>query len=259
MKYCLWLYEKKAYSLNDVIENFDTDSLSAYFLAGSLVRWLKDIGEEKIAELVGRINRQGDIARQLRSCFGLEDGEKRDCGADFPTPHYALEYHPFEFSAISASNSSDASGSFFGGSFPGSFSTGSGSYITGFGSYNSGIGSFRADFGSFGGTSYFSGYGSGYKNIFFGAGSFAVLFSSGISGSFRLGSGFGFGYGFGRGMGSGGSGSLNIGSYSYRRTASGSFVINAAGTQITEEEYRRTMINLSSCPMNERGYGIHLI
>lgn len=31
------------------------------------------------------------------------------------------------------------------------------------------------------------------------------------------------------------------------------------GIVITEKEYRRTMINLSSCPLNEYGYGIHLV
>ncbi len=256
LKYCLWLFEKKAYTLKDVTDNFDTDSLSAYFLAGSLVRWLKNIGEDEIADLVGRINRKGDIARQLRRCFGLENSEIK---ADFPVPDYAFEYHPFDFSCQGCGETAPRTQY-------GSFSSNHGSYPGSFGSYRSAVSS---AYGSNITGSYltsgllFGGYGSGYSNIFLAGGSFSAFFSSGAAGSFTIGSfGYGFGFGYGRGSGSISYGSLT-GSYSYGRpfgrTASGSFIIDLAGTQITEEEYKRTMINLSSCPMNERGYGIHLI
>ncbi len=71
------------------------------------------------------------------------------------------------------------------------------------------------------------------------------------AGSFRTGS---FRKKFGSGKGSGGS-SFRLLSHS----SGGSFRFYAGNTEITEGEYRRTMINLSSCPLNEYGYGIHLI
>lgn len=53
-----------------------------------------------------------------------------------------------------------------------------------------------------------------------------------------------------------GSGGL---SGSFRPTSGGSFSFFMGKTQLTAEEYQRTKINLSSCPLNEYGYGIHRI
>lgn len=75
----------------------------------------------------------------------------------------------------------------------------------------------------------------------FASGSFAkTSFRTGISGS---------GYGSGN----------NFGSFSSSFVKNGSFCYMAGKAVISEQEYKRTMINLSSCPLNEYGYGIHLI
>ena len=59
-------------------------------------------------------------------------------------------------------------------------------------------------------------------------------------------------------------GSFNKGSFKASSFIGGSFMNGVYyccenGVVITEKEYRRTMINLSSCPLNEYGYGIHLV
>ena len=107
---------------------------------------------------------------------------------------------------------------------------GAGSFSYYIGSYK--IGSFNTFFGNFGR------YGS-YKGFY--AGSFALSALSGvISGSGISGSGGSFGH---------------IGGF----FGEGSFYRSADGIVITAEEYHRTLINLSSCPLNAYGYGINLI
>lgn len=98
------------------------------------------------------------------------------------------------------------------------------------GSYN--ISSFLRFFGNFGR------YGS-YKGFY--TGSFALSMLSGlITGSGISGSSGSFGH---------------IGAF----FGEGSFYRSADGIEITAEEYHRTLINLSSCPLNAYGYGINLI
>lgn len=53
--------------------------------------------------------------------------------------------------------------------------------------------------------------------------------------------------------------SSSFSSGSFRPTSGGSFRYFMGDAEITAEEYKRTKINLSSCPLNEHGYGIHRI
>lgn len=215
LKYCLWLYEKKVYSLAEVIENFDVDSLSAYLFGGSLGKWLRSIGCDEIAESVEKINLNSDVCRQLKSCFGLEaKADKNDVNTDFPIPEYALEYHPFD-SAAAQTRHDDNSVSAAKPTL-----------------HIDGLSSFSASFSGSLGSLYSS---------------FSLLYSSSafLPGNFMSG------------------GSLTGGSYGSFplpvRTSSGSYIIPQYHAEISEREYRQTMLNLSSCPLNSRGYGIHVI
>lgn len=111
---------------------------------------------------------------------------------------------------------------------------------------------FKAGFApqsSFYGGSYRSGsYRVGSYRFGFGQGSYRVGSFRGFNrtGSFRLTS-------FGK------SGSFSVGSFRAGSFQGGSYRFYAGNAEITEEEYHRTLINLSSCPLNEYGYGIHLI
>lgn len=240
MKYCLWLFGKKVYTLDGVLSDFDLDSLTAYLLGGSLGRWLRSIGEDTLAENAEKIDLGGDISAQLRRCFGLEASESNAVNtpqpinaavinsAGYPVPSYAFEYHPFGCDADDSQPPAPAISNAHlptnaNGSFTSSFSGSYGSFTSSFGSgrlLGSGLGSFA--------------FGGSYSSLL--SGSFGVSYRFGGSGS--LGGSFSLG---------------NITSFG------GSFVISASGVTLTADEYKRTMANLTSCPLNSRGYGIHRI
>ena len=146
----------------------------------------------------------------------------------------------------------------------------------GFGSYSSFVSGQALNIAS----SAFGGSGSSFalmigRNLFgaevsgsfagssFSIGSFGYYL--GKYGQFTFGSGGSFYGSFGlyllsllmsAGSSSGSPGSFgNIGMF----FGEGSFRYSAAGVTITAEEYRRTLINLSSCPLNAYGYGINLV
>ncbi len=106
----------------------------------------------------------------------------------------------------------------------------------------------------------FAGYGS-YKGLFVGSfawGTFTLgSYSYNIVGSYgNLGS---FGN-FGRLWQTGSFGSFgSFGGIDRFFAENGSYRSSVTGAVITAEEYRRTLINLSSCPLNAYGYGIDLI
>ena len=123
-----------------------------------------------------------------------------------------------------------SSGSSFTAFFNSFFRAGLSAYGSGslyIGSYN--ISSFNTFFGKYG----------SYKGFY--AGSFGLSILSGLTaGSGISGSGGNFG---------------QIGGF----FAEDSIYRSADGIVITAEEYHRTLINLSSCPLNAYGYGINLI
>ncbi len=235
--WCLWLENEKIYNIRQLREHFDTPVLAGYYLGGGLERWLSDAGENAVLERVREIDRNGDIGEQLKWAFGVNPEKKENA------PRVILPDYPREVRLALAATKSGVccNGSFHAGSFTSSFVSG--------GSFTAG-GSFRSSFsaGSMKAGSFNIGSFKGYS---FAKGSFR-------GGSFTVGS-------FRTGSFSGGSFRLVKTSFtgsfsgSFRQGSGGSFRFYMGDTELTREEYKRTKINLSSCPLNAYGYGIHRI
>ena len=231
--WCLWLENEKIFNIRQLREHFDTPVLVGYYLGGGLERWLSDAGENAILERVREIDRNGDIGGQLKWAFGVNPSEKEN------SPKVILPDYPRSVRlALTATKTGVCcNGSFVGGSFSSSFVQGS--------SFSAGS-SFKSSFAS--GGSFRSSFGTGFAK----AGSFAI-------GSFK-------GYSFSAGSFS--ASSFRLVKTSFSGSFSGSFRQGGSGgsfrfyfgdTELTKEEYKRTKINLSSCPLNAYGYGIHRI
>lgn len=67
--YCLWIGGKKVYDLKQLKENFDYDSVEIYCLGGGLARWLRQCGEVETAEKIEEINPSSDLSEQLAEIF----------------------------------------------------------------------------------------------------------------------------------------------------------------------------------------------
>ena len=285
----LWLDGKKIYNIRQLRENFDTAALLGYYRGGSLLKWLSDIGEHEIIRRISLIDRQADIAGQLEFIFGVKPDKK-------PVPVIQPEYPPSplplevtapassfgafasSFLPVPAENTARVSSfgyhisSFEAASGQAGGAAGSWSAVSSFGVSEafSALGSFSVSslsFASSGGLIFGALYGSSFVISSFLRGYYSKG-SFGFGGYFSLGS-FGLGsFGFG----TFGLGSYNLlgsspisGSFRWSGTSSGlfdingSFVYEAFGGTVTEQEYKRTLINLSSCPLNAYGYGINLI
>ena len=261
--YCLWLNGKKVYTLQQLIASFDAEAVGLYCLGGGLVRWLKDCGEQAIAEKVEHIDLSGNISRQLAEIFGVDLPETEEQPYD-PLP--AAKPPAFtEGGSFGISPSSLPETSFSIGSFETSFSTSSFNFSNLYTSF------FTTSFLT---TSFISGYEHEYEyesssfttNSFsiyqtsfsaetaYSAGSFTL--SSGLFalGSFELGS-FAFEYG-----------SFPLGPSSFPLALSSFSPDSAETAQPATAENAPPMtpqqkfeLNLSSCPLNRYGYGIHLV
>lgn len=235
--WCLWLENEKIYNIRQLREHFDTPVLAGYYLGGGLERWLSDAGENAVLERVREIDRNGDIGEQLKWAFGVNP-EKKENAPRVILPDYPREVR---LALVATKSGVCCNGSFHAGSFTSSFVSG--------GSFTAG-GSFRSSFsaGSMKAGSFNIGSFKGYS---FAKGSFR-------GGSFTVGS-------FRTGSFSGGSFRLVKTSFtgsfsgSFRQGSGGSFRFYMGDTELTREEYKRTKINLSSCPLNAYGYGIHRI
>lgn len=234
--WCLWLENEKIFNIRQLREHFDTPVLVGYYLGGGLERWLSDAGENAVLSRVREIDRSGNIGEQLKWAFGVNPPEKENA------PKVILPDCPraVRLALTAVKTGISCSGSFAGGSFISSFVQGSsfsavssfsagGSFRSSYGKGSMAAGSFNA--GSFKGYSFSANSfkpGSFLKSSFSGS-SFRLVktsFSGSFSGSFRQDGSFRFYYG---------------------------------ETELTKEEYKRTKINLSSCPLNAYGYGIHRI
>ena len=226
--WCLWLENCRIFNIRQLREHFDTPVLVGYYLGGGLERWLSDAGENAVLERVREIDRNGDIGGQLKWAFGVNPPEKEN------GPKVILPDYPREVRLALAATKTGVScnGSFIGGSFRSSFTAGGSFRASSMKSGSFNIGSFKGySFakGSWRGGSFTMG---SFRTGSFAGSSFRLVktsFSGSFSGSFRQG----------------GSG--------------GSFRYYFGETELTKEEYKRTKINLSSCPLNAYGYGIHRI
>lgn len=224
--WCLYLGKERAYDVRELRLHFDTALVSGYLIGGMLERWLLEAGETEILSRMREIDYGGDVGEQLEHIFGVRPDRRTRL------PACLLKKRVSEPITSLFRAGFVPKGSFYGGSYrSGSFQIGNfrvGSYRLG--SYR--LGSFRHEF-----------------EFEFARGSFR--YGSFRRGSFRLTS-------FGK------SGSFQVGSFRGGSFQSGSFRADsfrcyAGNAEITENEYHRTLINLSSCPLNEYGYGIHLI
>lgn len=234
--WCLYLGKERAYDVRALRLHFDTALVSGYLIGGMLERWLFEAGETEILSRVREIDYGGDVGEQLEHIFGVRPDRRTRL------PACLLKKRAGEPVSSFVRAGFVPNGSFFGGSYrsgsyrASSFSLGSfriGSFRAGsyrFGSYR--LGSFRHEFE-------FEFAKGSFRSGSFRSGSYRV-------GSFRLTS-------FGK------SGSFQVGSFRGGSFRGGSFRYYAGNAEITENEYHRTLINLSSCPLNEYGYGIHLI
>ena len=237
MKNCSWyllLRGKKIYNIRELRESFDTNAVTAYYCGGGLWSWLTELGEKEILTRLEKIDSKSDIGGQLEFIFGVR-----------PEPPEPMPEAP-RIPTDSRETAPSALPSSYHGSFkPSSFRKGSfhkGSFRKG--SFQKGLQS-----GSFRKTSFRKG---SFRKGSFRKGSF--VFTS-YKGAFAKGS-------FVKGSFKGGSfnkGSFKAGSFSGGSFMNGVYYCCENGVVITEKEYRRTMINLSSCPLNEYGYGIHLV
>lgn len=248
--WCLWLENQKIFNIRQLREHFDTPVLVGYYLGGGLERWLSDAGENAVLERVREIDRNGDIGGQLKWAFGVNPPEKENA------PKVILPDYPraVRLALTATKTGVCCNGSFIGGSFRSSFVPG-GSF-TAVSSFAAG--SSFATGGSFSGSSFKTGL---LKSGSFNIGSFkgySFMKGSWKGGSFAMGS-------FRTGSFSGSSFRLVKTSFtgsfsgSFRQGSGGSFRFYLGEAELTKEEYKRTKINLSSCPLNAYGYGIHRI
>lgn len=217
--WCLYLGETRVYDVRALRQHFDTALVSGYLLGGMLERWLADAGEDEILSRVRAIDYAADVGAQLEFIFGVRPERKTRLPACLTKKRPPCAPCPLSSSFFGAGFASNSS--FYGGSYR--------------------LGSYRA--GSYRIGSYRLGSGQGSYRIGSFRHEFEFEFARGSfrGGSFRLTS-------FGK------SGSFALGSF-----RGGSYRFYAGNAEITEEEYHRTLINLSSCPLNEYGYGVHLI
>ena len=222
----LFLNNKRVSDIRELRENFDTAVLVGYYLGGGLMKWLKSVGEEEILNRVNEINPNYDISEQLEFAFGVRPDKKapKIMGVLKPSPVSERKEPPKK---PFVPNFRDSNGSFSSSFLASSFLTGS----------------FTSSFTALFNTS--------YKGIF--TGSFNTSFSTSFNTSFLLSGSFG---GL---IGSFLSGSFNGSFPGGYLNSEGSFVIKLGNAEVTETEYKKTMIILSSCPLNQYGYGINLI
>lgn len=238
MNCALWLNKKKVFSAKDISENFDLAALRGYYLAGSLVPWLRANGGAELADRLADIPENApDLNDRISEIFGKTEK---------PSSRFA------KCAPLFTAPSRSGSGS-FGGSFsPVTFYFGSGGSL---GSFTLGkvFGSFSL--GSYSLGSYRIGSGVHFHEWewewFFRRGSFS-------GGSFSTTSYKGFG-GSGEFFFAGSFRPWNFSTELLSPEIFGSFS-GSACYMLSSDEYDRIMYaTLRKCPLDRFGYGIHNI
>ncbi len=243
MDCALWLNKRKVYSADEISGNPDIASLRGYFLAGSLIGWLRGHGGELYAKKLAKLRHDDpELNEKLSKIFGGSAEGK----------HFA-EVAPGKTSSESLS-----------GGMPGALgsivlgSNGSYSFITR--SFGSGR---RALISLLGGSFHFGSH-------FFGSGmhewEWEWLFNLYKSGSFSFGSFTSFHEWewlfkmFRSGSFTGGSFGLDSFWRSGYPSSFDSFYMPFTGDITVLDEYDRIMLEtLMRCPLDRFGYGIHNI
>lgn len=221
-RFCLWLDGQRIYDIRALREHFDTSVLIGYLVGGGLELWLESLGENAILERVRGIDRGGDLAEQLAYAFGVRPEPREAVMLNLSALEKGSEQRRAAAQLLPKHEEPPEKAAENPPKKP----------------EDPEMSSFL------------------FRSSFFG-GSFT--FGSGIFGSFRVGSfkNGSFGSFAGGSFGSFGSG---VGmSAIHAEFIGGSFRYFSGNAEITQSEYKKTMINLSSCPLNRYGYGINLI
>lgn len=286
--YSLWIGGKRVYSLKQLMNSFDLSSVEVYYYGGGLVRWLRLCGANEIADRVEKIDPALDPSEQLAEIFGQPMPKKTTVPdiASYPSA-------PIKDEGISASSFSskalDASAVSFSESAV--LSSFSGNDVTDSFSVSQTLSASSFEVSSFGGSSFgasliyissaaalnasfvleTSSFSLTSFNMFatsFAASSFHEYeyeFETGgsfNSGSFTLGSFNSYAGSFTGTLGSFNAGSFSSADIAPKETESGSFT--SAGDDTAQEAPQlspkeKVLQNISACPLNRFGYGLHLI
>ncbi len=106
MNCALWLNKKKVLKACEIAENLDIASLRGYFLAGSLVKWLKEHGGEEYAQKLEKLSADDERLNEKLAeifggkplpvkTFGSSGGEtEQESRPEYPssTPHGSFEF-----------------------------------------------------------------------------------------------------------------------------------------------------------------------
>jgi len=215
----LWLDGLKIYDIRALREHFDTSALIGYFIGGGLEQWLESLGESAILERVRGIDRGGNLAEQLAYAFGVRPEPREAVMLNLSAIERGSEQRRAAAKLLRKSDEQLLKNT---ENLPASFASSSFLFRSSF---------FRSSFN----------FGSGIIGSFR-TGSFRI----GSFGSLRVGSFGSFGSGVGM-------------SALHAEFIRGSFRYFSGSAEITPSEYKKTMMNLSSCPLNRYGYGINLI
>lgn len=221
-KFCLWLDGQRIYDIRALREHFDTSVLIGYLVGGGLELWLESLGENAILERVRGIDRGGDLAEQLAYAFGVRPEPREAVMLNLSALEKGSEQRRAAAQLLPKHEELPEKAAEEPQKTPEKLEASS--FL--------------------------------FRSSFFG-GSFT--FGSGIFDSFRVGSfkNGSFGSFAGGSFGSFGSG---VGMFAvHAEFIGGSFRYFSGNAEITQSEYKKTMINLSSCPLNRYGYGINLI
>lgn len=221
-KFCLWLDGQRIYDIRALREHFDTSVLIGYLVGGGLELWLESLGENAILERVRGIDRGGDLAEQLAYAFGVRPEPREAVMLNLSALEKGSEQRRAAAQLLPKHEELPEKAAEEPQKTPEKLEASS--FL--------------------------------FRSSFFG-GSFT--FGSGIFDSFRVGSfkNGSFGSFAGGSFGSFGSG---VGMFAvHAEFIGGSFRYFSGNAEITQSEYKKTMINLSSCPLNRYGYGINLV
>lgn len=249
MKCALWLNKQKVFSADEISENLDIAALRGYFLAGTLVPWLRDNGGSEYAD---RLEALDESAPDLNQRLGEIFGQPAPTVSPFGNGSDAPACIPCGVTLYFGSGGALGSFTLKNGSFrPSSFSPASFRIGSGYSEWQWEWLFRRA--GSFTGS-----YNTSYKG--FGSGGFHEWeweweWRLKRSGSFTSFSSFNKGWLYGsfnadvfNGVFTGGMMS------SFPDIPVGSFRV------LTSDEYDRIMYaTLANCPLDRFGYGIHNI
>lgn len=247
--YGLWFKNGKIFNLKQLKKNFDFDSAEMYFLGGGLSRWLKQCGETELAGKVDAIDVDSDVPLQLSRIFGIAPPQFRPAFSSVSN---------IECAPINTAGSFEMQTS-FPESPANSFEWQAASYLSLMTSFETSEVVNSSFYQNSFVTTSFHQHEYEYENntsfalTSFSTGSFGYLknFEQFETGSFNFGS-FNLNLTAGSFAGSSYTDMLNLNVRDNEPLSS-----PLHGVQLSPQE--KMKMNISSCPLNRYGYGLHLI